>query len=142
MIPDYRDPGGLRVGLSPLSTSFDEVDRGIAAVRELLGVTPDERARAARSGEAVDWERAPAPVPVVLTGRYVTVCGLEHAARAGAVRRAVRARGRRAVDLPDRRDAGHARRDGRPSSPGSSRTRPGDVRDLSRAAAAPRASPP
>ncbi len=37
VIPDYRDPGGLRVGLSPLSTSYDEVDRGIAAVRELLG---------------------------------------------------------------------------------------------------------
>ncbi len=36
VIPDYRDPGGLRVGLSPLSTSYDEVDRGIEAVRELL----------------------------------------------------------------------------------------------------------
>jgi kynureninase len=36
VIPDYRDPGGLRVGLSPLSTSYDELDRGIAAVRELL----------------------------------------------------------------------------------------------------------
>ena len=36
VIPDYRDPGGLRVGLSPLSTSYDEVDRGMAAVRELL----------------------------------------------------------------------------------------------------------
>ena len=36
VIPDYRAPGGLRVGLSPLSTSYDEVDRGIAAVRELL----------------------------------------------------------------------------------------------------------
>ncbi|MEO6512835.1 MAG: aminotransferase class V-fold PLP-dependent enzyme [Nocardioides sp.] len=36
VIPDYRDPGGLRVGLSPLSTSYDEVDRGIAAVREQL----------------------------------------------------------------------------------------------------------
>ena len=36
VIPDYRDPGGLRVGLSPLSTSYDEVDRGIAAVGELL----------------------------------------------------------------------------------------------------------
>ena len=30
-------------------------------------------------GEAVDWEPALPPVPVVLTGRYVTVCGLEHA---------------------------------------------------------------
>ncbi len=36
VIPDYRDPGGLRVGLSPLSTSYDELDRGIEAVRELL----------------------------------------------------------------------------------------------------------
>jgi kynureninase len=36
VIPDYRDPGGLRVGLSPLSTSYDEVERGIAAVREQL----------------------------------------------------------------------------------------------------------
>ena len=36
VIPDYRDPGGLRIGLSPLSTSFDEVERGMAAVREAL----------------------------------------------------------------------------------------------------------
>jgi kynureninase len=36
VIPDYRDPGGLRIGLSPLSTSFDEVERGIAAVAEAL----------------------------------------------------------------------------------------------------------
>jgi kynureninase len=36
VIPDYRDPGGLRIGLSPLSTSFVEVERGIAAVAEAL----------------------------------------------------------------------------------------------------------
>jgi kynureninase len=36
VIPDYRDPGGLRVGLSPLSTSYDEVERGILAVRDVL----------------------------------------------------------------------------------------------------------
>jgi RimJ/RimL family protein N-acetyltransferase len=30
-------------------------------------------------GEPLDWEAAPRPVPVVLTGRYVTVSGLEHA---------------------------------------------------------------
>ena len=36
VIPDYRDPGGLRIGLSPLSTSFGEVRRGLARVRELL----------------------------------------------------------------------------------------------------------
>ncbi|MDT0186182.1 kynureninase [Microbacterium sp. ARD31] len=36
VIPDYRDPGGLRIGLSPLSTSFDEVERGMAAVATAL----------------------------------------------------------------------------------------------------------
>ncbi len=36
VIPDYRDPGGLRIGLSPLSTSFDEVERGLAAIAEAL----------------------------------------------------------------------------------------------------------
>jgi kynureninase len=36
VIPDYRDPGGLRIGLSPLSTSYDELERGILAVREVL----------------------------------------------------------------------------------------------------------
>ncbi len=36
VIPDYRDPGGLRVGLSPLSTSFAEVAAGIAAIARQL----------------------------------------------------------------------------------------------------------
>ncbi len=36
VIPDYRDPGGLRIGLSPLSTSFAEVESGMTAVREEL----------------------------------------------------------------------------------------------------------
>jgi kynureninase len=36
VIPDYRDPGGLRIGLSPLSTSFEEVDRGLEMVRDTL----------------------------------------------------------------------------------------------------------
>ena len=40
VIPDYRDPGGLRLGLSPLSTSYDEVERGIGLVRDaLVGLT-------------------------------------------------------------------------------------------------------
>ena len=40
VIPDFRDPGGLRLGLSPLSTSFAEVERGLVSVREsLLAVT-------------------------------------------------------------------------------------------------------
>ncbi|HYI50410.1 MAG TPA: aminotransferase class V-fold PLP-dependent enzyme [Microbacterium sp.] len=36
VIPDYRDPGGLRIGLSPLSTSFTETVRGMNAVRAAL----------------------------------------------------------------------------------------------------------
>jgi kynureninase len=36
VIPDYRDPGGLRIGLSPLSTSFAEVRCGLEAVRDTL----------------------------------------------------------------------------------------------------------
>lgn len=36
VIPDYRDPHGLRLGLSPLSTSFAEVRRGLETTREVL----------------------------------------------------------------------------------------------------------
>jgi kynureninase len=36
VIPDFRPPDGLRIGLSPLSTSFAEVYRGLVAVREVL----------------------------------------------------------------------------------------------------------
>lgn len=36
VIPDFRAPQGLRIGLSPLSTSFAELYRGVAAIRELL----------------------------------------------------------------------------------------------------------
>ena len=37
VIPDYRDPGGLRIGLSPLSTSFAETLDGLLAVRDAVG---------------------------------------------------------------------------------------------------------
>ncbi|MFT4220227.1 MAG: aminotransferase class V-fold PLP-dependent enzyme [Microbacterium sp.] len=36
VIPDYRDPDGLRIGLSPLSTSFAELERGMRAVEATL----------------------------------------------------------------------------------------------------------
>jgi kynureninase len=36
VVPDFRGPDGLRVGLSPLSTSFQEVLDGLSAVREVL----------------------------------------------------------------------------------------------------------
>src|SRR5579875_3448283 len=36
VIPDFRPPQGLRIGLSPLSTSFVEVARGLAVVEQLL----------------------------------------------------------------------------------------------------------
>jgi kynureninase len=44
VIPDYRDVGGLRVGLAPLSTSFEEVHRGLEATREVLREVLAERA--------------------------------------------------------------------------------------------------
>jgi len=36
VIPDFRAPAGLRIGLSPLSTSFVETYEGVAAVRDVL----------------------------------------------------------------------------------------------------------
>ncbi|MDN3496861.1 aminotransferase class V-fold PLP-dependent enzyme [Planococcus sp. APC 4015] len=36
VIPDYRDPDGLRIGLSPLSTSFAETLAGMRAVRDAV----------------------------------------------------------------------------------------------------------
>lgn len=39
VIPDFRRPNGLRIGLSPLSTSFAEVERGLVAVAEAVDRT-------------------------------------------------------------------------------------------------------
>ncbi|WP_309107229.1 kynureninase [Arthrobacter sp.] len=39
IIPDFRAPHGLRIGLSPLSTSFHELFEGMAAIRQLMGAT-------------------------------------------------------------------------------------------------------
>ena len=36
VIPDFRFPNGLRIGLSPLSTSFAEVQLGLELVRDIL----------------------------------------------------------------------------------------------------------
>ncbi|RDV11431.1 aminotransferase class V-fold PLP-dependent enzyme [Arthrobacter sp. RT-1] len=36
VIPDFRSPRGIRIGLSPLSTSFQEVLHGMAAIRDRL----------------------------------------------------------------------------------------------------------
>jgi kynureninase len=36
VIPDFRAPDSIRVGLSPLTTSFAEVHAGISAIRDLL----------------------------------------------------------------------------------------------------------
>jgi kynureninase len=37
VLPDFRAPDSIRVGLSPLTTSFEDVHRGLAVLRELLG---------------------------------------------------------------------------------------------------------
>ena len=36
VIPDYREPDGIRIGLAPLSTSFEETRLGLAVLREIL----------------------------------------------------------------------------------------------------------
>ena len=36
IIPDFRRPSGIRLGLSPLSTSFAEVEAGVLAIRDAL----------------------------------------------------------------------------------------------------------
>ena len=36
IIPDYRDPDGIRIGVSPLSTSFTEVVEGMRALRDAI----------------------------------------------------------------------------------------------------------
>jgi kynureninase len=36
VIPDFRAPDSIRIGLSPLTTSFEEVRRGLGALRALL----------------------------------------------------------------------------------------------------------
>ncbi len=37
VLPDFRAPDSIRIGLSPLSTSFEEVHRGLSVLRDLLG---------------------------------------------------------------------------------------------------------
>lgn len=37
VIPDYREPDGIRIGLAPLSTTFAEVHDGLGVLRDLLG---------------------------------------------------------------------------------------------------------
>lgn len=36
VIPDFRAPDSIRIGLSPLTTAFDDVHRGLSALRDLL----------------------------------------------------------------------------------------------------------
>jgi kynureninase len=38
VIPDFRRPSGIRLGLSPLSTSFAEVEAGVQAIAEELAI--------------------------------------------------------------------------------------------------------
>jgi kynureninase len=61
VIPDFRAPQGIRIGLSPLSTSFAELYRGVAAIRELLG--GPESGATPRSGAAGGFDKI-ADVPL------------------------------------------------------------------------------
>jgi kynureninase len=36
VIPDYREPDGIRIGLAPLSTSFTEIHAGLRVFRDLI----------------------------------------------------------------------------------------------------------
>jgi len=35
-VPDFRRPNGIRLGLSPLSTAFAEVETGVEAIAGLV----------------------------------------------------------------------------------------------------------
>ena len=36
VLPDFRAPDSIRIGLSPLTTSFEDVHRGLSTLRDLL----------------------------------------------------------------------------------------------------------
>jgi kynureninase len=40
VVPDFRQPNGIRLGLAPLTTSFRDVREGIAVLAELAGAAP------------------------------------------------------------------------------------------------------
>jgi kynureninase len=45
VIPDFREPDGIRVGLAPLSTRFAEVHEGLSVLRDLINVRQPGRQR-------------------------------------------------------------------------------------------------
>ena len=49
VVPDFREPDVLRLGVSPLSTTEDEVDEGLARLREVLRTRAHERYDDARA---------------------------------------------------------------------------------------------
>ena len=61
VIPDFRAPDNLRVGLSPLSTSYAELDRGIAAIRDALPTTPVRDPSQIETGKPLENGAEPAP---------------------------------------------------------------------------------
>ena len=55
VIPDFRPPDGIRIGLSPLSTSFAELERGVEVNRQGTA-RPRRRACAGRKLPAWRWQ--------------------------------------------------------------------------------------
>jgi len=40
VVPDFRAPDSIRFGLSPLTTSFSDVARGLAVLADLADTAP------------------------------------------------------------------------------------------------------
>jgi kynureninase len=45
VIPDFREPDGIRIGLAPLSTRFAEVHAGLSILRDLIATRQPSRQR-------------------------------------------------------------------------------------------------
>ena len=54
VIPDFRPPDGLRIGLSPLSTSFSEVYRGLGPCGRCMATSQLTALPTARTGAVLD----------------------------------------------------------------------------------------
>ncbi|WP_219418324.1 kynureninase [Pseudonocardia nigra] len=71
VIPDYREPDGIRLGMAPLSTSFTEVERGLAVLRDVLLQQGEQQHQHERQQDG-QQERPEAPEPAGEQGDHLT----------------------------------------------------------------------